>query len=199
MGAWNGAATCGSGSCVEVAGQAFCADSSQPIAECSDPSRDQHTTCVGNSTTYCEKGYPTGTSSCGARQCLMSSCGAVCAADQTPEPRCPVPSSCYDGDPDPRCQSPSFCDGDDAVHCSCDYVHDRTACGAGLCHDLGGHAVCTLSAAPDPGCGDAASPTSSFCSDTGIAYQCQYGYVTRYVNCGVGNCTVHVDGARCGP
>lgn len=167
--------------CRVIGKTATCVSAAEPVTECAGATR---VVCFEGVPTQCWGGYPVKQSPCGApTHCAISpSCGAVCALDDTPEPRCsPIP----------------FCDGGSVAHCSCDLVDRRVDCGAAdLCREMGGQTVCIESTTPDPRCGDPTVRTVGFC-EAGVAVTCWYGFVTYRADCGTSSCVVTAGQAAC--
>lgn len=158
--------------CREVGGDAQCVSAPDPVPEC----QSGEETCYLNTPTSCRNGYPIRHTPCsGNSRCVISaSCGAMCAIDDSP---------------DPRCAASPFCDGEGNLSsCSCDFVVARASCGsADLCKTLGGDSRCTETATPDPRCGDPGQKTSGFCNDDAATF-CWFGFVAGQHDCAAGRC-----------
>lgn len=88
--------------------------------------------------------------------------------------------SCPMAPVDPADSVPSFCAGDVRVLCRDGYAIERIPCGA-FCvvpEGTNGHALCSLSSAPDPAC----TGRISTCID-GAIVACEWGFPTRRAEC----------------
>ncbi len=158
--------------CRVVDGEAFCAGSAEPVAVCEGAA---HEICFAGQPAQCRGGYPVPhVCPTSGTHCVMSpSCGAVCAVDDVP---------------DPRCTSATFCDGGDQVTCNCGLIVFRYSCGGpDLCHQMGSESYCTPSSTPDPRCADPGQQSSGFCSEN-TAHVCWFGFVISSTSCTPGSC-----------
>ncbi len=158
--------------CRVIAGLPTCVGATEPVAACVGAT---HQICFDGVPSLCMGGYPIHRTPCGApTHCAVSpTCGAICAVDDAP---------------DPRCSARPFCDGGRLNTCSCDLVVSRVDCGAAdQCREMNGESVCTRSSTPDPRCGDPSQHESGFCAD-GTAFSCWFGFVAGAFNCGTNRC-----------
>lgn len=159
--------------CARLTFGAECVLSPQPVAECHGAT----TACWQGRVAFCSDDFPTSAMDCGSgATCADSTCGPVCAASATPEPRCAT--------------SQGFCDGDSLVGCTCGLAGARQLCGAGQCIARGFEAFCALSPTVDPRCGDPGQQVSGFCADN-TGFNCQYGFVVGTIGCGSFTCSSH--------
>lgn len=106
------------GTCVNVPGFVGCADSAEPVSQCPADGG----ACWNNSTTYCDHGYPTSSTSCASRggACVSNNGCAFCTGGTpTPDARCPTATV-----------SSAFCAGNTAYECTCAEVVQSTVCAA---------------------------------------------------------------------
>ena len=119
--------------CHAVQGKAKCVDSSEPAPECASAHNSEM--CLEGVPSHCWDGYLAQGEACDpTTRCVVSAaCGATCAMEENPDPRCPPA--------DPATGSKTyFCDDSDTlVACSCGYAAERVAC---RCGELGGETRC---------------------------------------------------------
>jgi hypothetical protein len=121
--------------CHAAGGRAHCVDSGEPASECAGVPNGEM--CLDNIPSHCWDGYLSHGPACGQQtHCVVSAaCGATCAMEDNPEPRC-LPAQAATG------PTTYFCDGSETlVSCACGYAADRVAC-SGSCRELGGESRC---------------------------------------------------------
>ena len=113
--------------CRETGGEASCVSAPDPLPECEDGEE----ICYQNTPSTCRGGYPVRHTPCsGNSRCVISAtCGAICALDDSP---------------DPRCAASPFCEADGSwASCVCDFVVARGGCeGTEVCRTMDGISRC---------------------------------------------------------
>ena len=165
--------------CRALGGETRCVNTAEPVTTCGRAAN----ACIDGVLTECWYGYTFPQPACATGTICVATptCGAMCLADDVPEPRCTATTS-------------SICDGNSVATCTCGFVTARRDCGAGFCQETGGGTRCTFSTAPDPLCGDPAQPSSGYCVD-GIAHECWHGFVIFTYDCRSAPCVEHTGAA----
>ena len=123
--------------CHESGGSAQCVDSQRPVPECA--AEPNGAMCLNGVPSLCWDGYLSQGKACDApTHCVVSdACGAICAVEDIPEPRCPLADPAFG-------PITYFCDGSETlVSCTCKLVVNRISCApGGSCQEATSGARC---------------------------------------------------------
>ena len=108
--------------CREVATEARCVDSREPVAECAMVV-ESGTVCLNGQRAFCWQGYPFGLEDCPPdTRCQMTACGGRCVIGDAPDSRCWADAA-------------SFCDGNSRAVCECGFEKSRAPCETLMCQE----------------------------------------------------------------